>query len=169
MKETKMRNTILPLMTAAAVTFLVAMPAAASDQTDVVAVVKRYAEAVTKADKDAFQGLCAPQAAIIDDIQPYVFQGSAACTEWWDALHALDKQAGISAERLAIGTPKRVVVTGDHAYVVTPAIFSYSLKGKATSQDGSWTLALQKLPNGWHITGWTWSQMSQEAPHLDNQ
>ena len=99
---------------------------------------------------------------------PHVFQGSAACREWWDALHALDKQEGINAERLAIGKLKRVAVTGDRAYVVTPAIFSYNLKGKATSENGIWTLALQKLTNGWRITGWTWSQMSEEAPHLDN-
>jgi hypothetical protein len=52
--------------------------------------------------------------------------------------------------------------------VVTPAVFSYKLKGKATSENGIWTLALQKLASGWRITGWTWSQMAQEAPHLDN-
>lgn len=152
-------------MTAVAVTSLVTMPAAASDRTDVIAMVKQYADALTKADKDAFQGLCAPQAAIIDDVPPHIFQGSAACTEWWDALHALDQREGISAERLAMGKPKRVA-TEDRAYVVTPAIFSYKLKGKATSENGIWTLALQKLTSGWRITGWTWSQMAQEAPHL---
>jgi ketosteroid isomerase-like protein len=167
MKGNKMRNTILALATAVAISPLAAMPAAASDRTDVVAMVKQYAEAFNKADKDGFQGLCAPQAAIIDDVPPHVFQGSAACTEWWDALHALDKQEGINAERLAIGKLKRVAVTGDRAYVVTPVIFSYNLKGKATSENGIWTLALQKLTSGWRITGWTWSQMSQEAPHLD--
>jgi hypothetical protein len=52
---------------------------------------------------------------------------------------------------------------------VTPAIFSYKLKGNATSEDGIWTLALQKLTSGWRITGWTWSQMAQEAPRLDQQ
>jgi hypothetical protein len=77
------------------------------------------------------------------------------------------KQEGISAERLALGKLKRAAVTGDRAYVVTPAIFSYDLKGKATSEDGMWKLALQKVTDGWRITGWTWLQMADEAPHLD--
>jgi hypothetical protein len=112
-----MRNTILSLITAVGGTSLVTMPAAASDRTDVVATVKQYAEAITKVDKDAFQKLCAPQASIIDDGPPYIFQGSAACTEWWDAIHALDKQVGISEESLTIGELKRAVVTGDRAVV----------------------------------------------------
>ena len=142
-------------MTAVALTPLVAMAATASDRTNVVAMVKQYAGTLNKADKNAFQGLCAPPAAIVDDVPPHIFQGPTACTEWWDALHALDQQEGISAERLAIGKPKRVAVTGDRASVVTPAIFCYKLKGKATSENGIWTLALQKLTGGWRITGWT--------------
>ena len=50
---------------------------------------------------------------------------------------------------------------------MTPAVFSYNLKGKSTSEDGMWTLALQKVTGGWRITGWTWSQMADEALHLD--
>ncbi len=160
-----MRSMILALMTAVVITPLVSMPAAASDRTDVLAVVKQYAAALSKADKNAAQGLCATQVTIVDEVPPYVFQGTTACNDWLEALLTLDRQKGISDENLAVGRPKRVAVTGDRAYVVTPATFSYNVKGKATSEAGIWTLALQRLAGGWRIMGWTWAQMAQEAPH----
>ena len=68
---------------------------------------------------------------VIDDVPPHIFLGATACGDWWDALHVLDKQEGISGERLTVGKLRRVAVTGDRAYVVTPTVFSYDLKGKA--------------------------------------
>jgi len=52
-----------------------------------------------------------------------------------------------------------VDITADRAYVVVPANYSYRQKGKAVSETGSIiTLALQKLPAGWRITGWSWAK-----------
>ena len=69
--------------------------------------MKQYADALSKADKSAFLGLCTLQTRIIDDVPPHIFLGASACGDWWDALKALDKQEGISAERLAPGKLKQ--------------------------------------------------------------
>jgi hypothetical protein len=108
-------------------------------------------------DRTAFLKFCAPEAAILDVTPPHIWRGPTACRDWWSALKALDQKQGVSAERMEMGEPKPVVVAGGRAYMVTPATFSYQLQGKASSNDGLWTVTLQKLGSGWRITGWTWS------------
>ena len=50
-------------------------------------------------------------------------------------------------------------VTGDRAYVVVPATYTYKQKGKpVTESDAVWIFAMQKLASGWRIAGWAWAQ-----------
>ena len=49
-------------------------------------------------------------------------------------------------------------VTGDRAYVVMAANYTFKQKRKPMAEPGSiFTFGLQKGANGWMITGWTWS------------
>ena len=58
-----------------------------------------------------------------------------------------------------LAKPKLVDVSGDRSYVVVPANYTYQQDGKPMAENGSLlTVALQKGPDGWRITAWTWSK-----------
>jgi hypothetical protein len=60
---------------------------------------------------------------------------------------------------VTLAEPRHVDVMGDRAYVVAPATMTFKVHDKQVSQTGStFTVALQKLPNGWRITAWAWSK-----------
>jgi ketosteroid isomerase-like protein len=150
---------IVTLVAALAVAPFVATPAFASDETDVVATVKQYLDYLNKGDADKAAALCTPQASIIDDFSPHAWQGATACSDWWNALVAFDKNSGIADEHVTISKPWRVAVTGDRAYVVVPATYKYKQKGRPVTESGAvWTFALQKLMGGWRVAGWAWAQ-----------
>ena len=40
-----------------------------------------------------------------------------------------------------------------------PASFAFMQNGKRITESGSiWTVTLQKVADGWRITGWAWSK-----------
>jgi ketosteroid isomerase-like protein len=134
-------------------------PSFASDDSDVMSVVKAYLADMNNGDVPNFTKLCAPQVIILDDFPPHVWQGANACTEWLNALVAYDAKTGVAPEALTMGAPRRLSVNGDHAYVVLPAGYRYKLNGKPVDEtDSVWTIALQKMADGWRVTGWAWSQ-----------
>ena len=50
------------------------------------------------------------------------------------------------------------MVTGDRAYVVVPANYTYRQRGKQVTESGSiMTVALKKVAAHWRITGWSWA------------
>lgn len=148
-----MRRAILVLALA------VTGPAVASDKTDVMAVVNQFLDGFNKGDTKAALATCAPQTAIIDEFAPYVWQGATACSDWANDFDADAKKNGITEPKVVAGKPRHVDVVGDRAYVVMPADFKFKLKGKTTAEKGStFTLTLQKLAEGWRITGWAWAK-----------
>ncbi|MBI3678082.1 MAG: hypothetical protein HY243_15845 [Proteobacteria bacterium] len=135
----------------AAALVAIAAPAAASDQTDIAAVVKQYnAEFSPK--------FCAPQASIIDDFGQHFWQGATACADWLTSFAADSKANAITDGIVKPGKPWRIKVNGDRAYAVYPSKYDYKMKGKAVHETGVWTFAFQKLAEGWRITGWAWAQ-----------
>jgi hypothetical protein len=50
-------------------------------------------------------------------------------------------------------------VTGDRAYIIVPATLGYRQHGKPKTEKGAvMTFALQKYPDGWLISAWTWTK-----------
>ncbi len=133
--------------------------ASASEPTEVMAVVNQFIDGFNKGDTTSALATCGPQMAIIDEFAPYSWQGATACADWAKDFEADCKKNGITAPVVKLGKPRHVDVVGDRAYVVVPADFTFKLKGKPTAEKGSiLTVALQKLPAGWRMTGWAWSK-----------
>jgi len=61
---------------------------------------------------------------------------------------------------VTLAKPKHVDLTGERAYVVMPATYTYKESGKKVTESGStMTVALQKSASGsWLITSWAWSK-----------
>ncbi len=135
----------------AAALVALAGPAAASDESDIAAVVNGY-------NKDFAPSYCAPQAAIIDEFAPHSWIGATACADWLTSFGADAKTNGITDGVVTPGKPEHIQVDGDRAYAVYPADYNFKKKGKPVHEKGTWTFALQKLSGSWKITAWTWSR-----------
>lgn len=137
---------------------LFALPAIASDKSDVTATIKQYNDDFNKGNVSAAVALCTDKTIIIDDFPPHSWQGNTTCGDWASALAAYDKSKGIANEVVTLGEPWHVTITGDRGYAVYTTHYSYTMNGKPVTEAGVWTFALQKLTAGWRIAGWAWAQ-----------
>jgi SnoaL-like domain len=137
----------------------VASVAAADDKTDIMATVHQFTDGLNKGDTKTALSACAAPSSIIDEFPPHEWQGATACADWANDFEAYNKKSGISDPIAKLGKPKHVDITGDHAYVVIPATYTYKQNGKRVTESGSiMTVALQKSAAGWRMTGWAWAK-----------
>lgn len=152
-----MRRLILAFVVALAVT-----PASASeksDKADVMATVNRFNDGMNTGDTKTALAACAAPSSIVDEFPPYGWQGATACADWANDFAAYNKKMGITDSLAKLGRPRHVDITGDRAYVVMPATYTFKVKGKRVTESGSFlTVALQKSGAGWVITGWAWTK-----------
>lgn len=151
-----MRMAIIAMATA--LTWIVS-PAAASDESAVMTAVQKANDSFNSGNKQAWLSLCGAEAVIIDNFAPYMWEGTSACSDYWDANDADGKKNGITGEIVTLGTPWHTAINGDRAYVVVPTQDKYKQKGKSVTRSGSvWTFTLQKVAAGWLVTGMAWGQ-----------
>lgn len=131
----------------------------ASDQADVVATVHQFNDSLNKGDAKTALAACAAPSSIIDEFPPHEWQGPTACADWANDFEAYNKKTGVTDPNVKLGKPKHVDITGDRAYVVVPATYTYKENGKRHTESHSiLTVALQKGADGWRITGWAWTK-----------
>jgi ketosteroid isomerase-like protein len=136
-----------------------ASKAAASDKTDVMATVHQFIDGFNKGDTKTALAACAAPSSIIDEFPPHEWQGATACADWANDFATDSKKNGITDPIVTLGKPRHVDITGDRAYVVVPATYTYKQHGKRVTESGSiLTVALQKVADGWRMTGWAWTK-----------
>jgi ketosteroid isomerase-like protein len=147
-------------MTIFAIAFVcAAVSAARSDATEPMAAVRQYVDAFNKGDVEAMAANCAMPTSVLDGLAPHVWQGPTACRDWYRDVLAAGEKEGATGYFVSLGEPRHVDVTGDRAYVVVPATMMFKVRGKQVTQSGStFTVALQKLAEGWRITAWAWTK-----------
>ena len=134
-------------------------PGPASEYTAVMATIHQFVDAFNRGDAKAEAAACDAQAAIIDDFAPHEWQGPTACADWAAAYAADAQKDGATDGVVTLGRPWYSSVTGNRAYVVLPATFSWKERGKPVTESGSiFTVVLRKSSAGWRITGWAWSK-----------
>jgi hypothetical protein len=128
-------------------------------QTAALATVHQFVDGFNKGDTKMALAACADQTSILDDFPPHEWHGTGACTKWMSDFDADAKKNGITDGMVKLLKPSHVDITGDRAYVVIPANYTFRQNGKPVSELGSIiTLALQKNPAGWEITAWAWAK-----------
>jgi ketosteroid isomerase-like protein len=140
-------------------TAAIAAPSAGSAAAPVMATLHQFLGGAVKGDEKSAVAACASSVSILDDFPPHVWQGPTACADWFKAFTASDDAAGVTDGAVTLGTPWRVDVTGNLAYAVVPASFSYKVHGKPVTESGNvYTAVLRKTPAGWRIIAWAWSR-----------
>lgn len=141
---------------------LASTSAFASEKTDVLAAVHRFFDNLDTNHLETALAVCDSPVSIIDEFPPHEWHGPTACADWWKALDVYNVKNGITDGSATLGTPWSVDVTGDRAYVVLPATYTYKQHGEPIKESRSvFTVALKRTSAGWRITGWTWSKHSE--------
>jgi ketosteroid isomerase-like protein len=152
-----MRNAFIALATLA----LLSLPAASQDKDKaaVTTTVQHFVDSFNKGDTATAKAVCADQTAIIDEFPPYQWNGTGACAKWMADYDTDAKKNAVTDGVVNLGTPRHVDVTGSRAYVVVPADYAYTEKGKPVKETASTlTIVLTKSAGGWRISAWTWSK-----------
>ena len=129
----------------------------ASENSDVMAVMKQWSDAFNKGDAKSALATCAGETSILDDVPPHEWHGAGACARWMTDDAAFMKKNAISHATVAFGTARHIDIAAGVAYVVAPAQYTYQRQGKPVKETATVTMILQKSENGWHITGWSWA------------
>jgi hypothetical protein len=158
--QPRKRQRHLPkILSALALTVVAALPAAATEKTDVMTTLRKSIDNFNKGDVKAFTAACADQASVIDEFPPYAWHGAGACAKWADDYAADAKKNGITDGVVILGAPLHVDVIADRAYVVVRANYRFKQNGKWVQETGSMlTIALQKSEAGWRMAGWAWAK-----------
>jgi hypothetical protein len=147
------------MMTTIAVAIATVATVIAAEQTDVMATVNQLVTAFNTGDSKGLVALCTGEMCIIDEFPPHEWHGSGTCAKWLADYGADAKKNGITDGAVSIGQPRHVDITGDRAYVVVPANYTYQENGKPKNEtNATWTFTLQKVEAGWRVTGWAWAK-----------
>lgn len=133
-----------------------AAPALAKDAA-VEAPIYAFVDAFNKGDTKAAAATHADDAHITDEVAPYFWGGHDVLARW---AADYDKDAaakGITKPSVTLGQVTRELVSGDHAYVVVPSVYTFTLKGVPMAEAAQMTFALHREPGGWKIVSWTWT------------
>lgn len=137
------------------------MGAAASTATadsQLMAPIQTFIDAFNKGDMAtaATTHAAAADLAIIDEVPPYLWQGKEALQSWIAALSSDAEKRGITDQVVTISASIREEMSGDHAYVVVPAVYTFKERGVAMRESAQFVVALRKGEGGWLIHGWSW-------------
>jgi ketosteroid isomerase-like protein len=150
-----MKSTILGLACLAA--FSTASTASAANA-QLEAPIHQFIDAFNKGDmKGAAATHVATGVSIIDEAPPFIWQGPQALGTWAADLGKDGKASGMSDEKVTLGAVIREVVSGQTAYVVIGATFTFKQKGVAMHEPGQMTFAMKMSGTAWKIAGWTWT------------
>lgn len=142
-----------------AIALLTATALPASESTDVMSTLNRFADAMNKGDAGAAKATCAPELSIIDDVPPHEWHGQGAFSRWLKDLGAFSEKNGITGIEVRLGKPRHLSVAGGTAYAVVPLKYVFVQHGKRTRPDAAiLTCGLARSKAGWRITGWAWSR-----------
>lgn len=131
-----------------------AVAPAAAALTDPVAAAHQFVDAFNKGDTASGLAACAGATGIIDEFPPHAWM---SCAAWANAYDANAKQNGITDGFVVIGKPLHDDISGNVAYTVFPATYSWKKHGKPMSENSLFTVVLKKSPSGWHIVAWSWN------------
>jgi ketosteroid isomerase-like protein len=126
---------------------------------DAVAAVGRYIDAFNVGDAEAMGACFADPGTILDGMAPHLWHGPTATKDWYRDVLVEGEHLGASGYHVTLGAPQHANVTGDAAYVVSPATMTFKLKGQQVTQSGAlFTTALRKVAGDWRIAAWAWAK-----------
>lgn len=147
------------ILTIAVCLLMTAGVGAQTPDPQVIAPIQKFIDSFNKGDVAGAATTHAAEAdlVIIDEVSPFLWRGPRAFQQWSTDLDNDGKKRGITDPMVKIGAPTRTEVSGDQAYVVIPAVYTFKERGSAMQASAQMTFALRKGAGGWLIHGWAWT------------
>lgn len=132
---------------------------AQSPNAQVIAPIQKFIDSFNKGDMAGAAATHAAGAdlAILDEVAPYFWQGAGAFQAWSAALAEDAKKQGITEPKVTTTAATRTEMSGDQAYVIVPAVYTFKQGGVAMRESAQMTFVLKKSTGGWLIHGWAWT------------
>jgi hypothetical protein len=105
-------------------------------------------------------GVYASNATVVDEFSAYTWSGPNAGVAWLNDYMKFSKKTQFANGRGSLMPVKYFNQSGDRAYIVVPANFSGTMKGKPVRETGTWTFTLQRSGNTWLILTETWGTVT---------
>jgi hypothetical protein len=154
---TRRRETVPKLLVALVTAMAAAMPAASTDNADVMAIAQRWTDAFNRGGFNTDIAPCSEDAVVIDDLQPHVWQGPEACSRWYRAVRAWTEKAAVTIPTIKLGRVRHLDFDAGYAYLVAPVTLSYIKAAKPVIFPGIITMTLHKGESGWRVSGVAWA------------
>jgi hypothetical protein len=148
------------LIRAATIVVSLSAPALAqAPEGQLMAPIQKFTDSFNKGDVSAAKAthLSDADLTIVDEVPPFIWRGADAFTAWAAALQADAKAHGETDQMVTLGKMTRSETSGDRAYVVVPAVYSFKRGGTAMREAAQMTFTLKKSGEGWLIHSWTWT------------
>ncbi|HEY0649946.1 nuclear transport factor 2 family protein [Phenylobacterium sp.] len=138
---------------------MIATPSAgAAADAQLMAPINQFIDSFNKGDAAAAEAAHAKDGVmIVDEPAPHLWQGAGAFKAWAADLEKDAKAKGQTDQMVKVSPATREEVTGDRAYVIVPAAYSFKEKGVAMRAEAQMTYVLRKGADGWKIQSWTWT------------
>jgi ketosteroid isomerase-like protein len=135
-----------------------APPAGAAADAQLMAPINQFIDSFNKGDAAAAEAAHAKDGVtIVDEPAPHLWQGAGAFKAWAADLEKDAKAKGQTDQMVKVSPATREEVSGDLAYVIVPAVYSFKEKGVAMREQAQMTYVLRKGAEGWKIQAWTWT------------
>ena len=132
---------------------------------DVAAPIRQFIDGFNTGDlKSVYAAYSSGNIAIIDEFAPNRWLGPNAAHGWADDFQKMSEAKGITDAKVKYGTPKRIEIEGDSAYVIIPTVYTFKQKGKPLVEEGQMTFALRSEEGAWKIGAWTWTGVKPHPP-----
>lgn len=148
------------LVLATAVCLLAGAAASAqAPDAQLMAPIQKFMDAFNKGDAAAAAAthLANADLTILDEVPPFLWRGPQAFQAWSSDLESDGKKGGITEQNVTISSPTRIEKSGDGAYVVVPAVYTFKQAGAAMREAAQMTFVLKKAASGWLIQAWAWT------------
>lgn len=141
----------------------VAPPPVAGFAQPAVATVAKWVKAANAGDRAGVIALFTRDSAIADEFAPFRFAAPSAAAKWYDGFVADAKANDVTQGVIAMHTPKFVNVVNGHAWVVTPLVYTYLLKGAPAKETGMLVCTESRVGAVWLITSMSWAKLTDSS------
>ena len=132
-----------------------AQSAAAADSVGMMKTINGFVAASLAGKR--VDGFLTPSPSMIDEVPPYHWSGPGATKQWLADVGGWAKANGATHLKVRLGVPTRTDQTGTQGYVVTPATFTYSQKGRTEREEAAMVFTLNHTRSGWRISSFAWT------------
>jgi ketosteroid isomerase-like protein len=137
--------------------------AAVAGDRSVLVPIHRFVRAANAGDRTALISAFSGDSVIVDEFAPFRFPAPRAAAHWYDGFAADQAANGVSGAVIAYAPPKFVTVSGMHAYVVLPTVYTYKIHGKPAKEAGSLAFALTRHDARWEISAMAWAKLTDTS------